>query len=194
MSSHKPSASSVVERLKAWFDSLGSSKGRPSIAATRAALERVKRELKRKQDELDDLNVGPLPPTEHERLEAKISFLDEALTAALAEKDDLAICLREQTDAHVAKSMALGEAQAELANLREMFESVCRLTWDCEEIDGGYWQDEAERRGLLVLVPADDEFRAAWDQDCMYTWSWSPLAIVAAMQQPASDGDGEVEK
>lgn len=32
--------------------------------------------------------------------------------------------------------------------------------------------DGLVERGLLIEVPADDEYRAEWDSDTMHTWSW----------------------
>lgn len=71
------------------------------------------------------------------------------------------------------------QAERERDNLRELFEHVTRKMWDeTRDLDWDdlqEWQSEAERLGLLVTVPASDEFKAEWGGDTMLSWSWSAL-------------------
>ena len=78
-------------------------------------------------------------------------------------------------------------AEAELRTLREdrdklrgFFEHLALTVWEFCDIDGGEFQDHAVEQGLLVSVPADEQFRAEYDCDTMFTWSWSQLAPDAA--------------
>lgn len=73
------------------------------------------------------------------------------------------------------------EAQLDAANkerdtLRKFFETIARDMWDLDTVDGGDFQDTAERLGLVVLVPADDHFKLEYDGDEMYVWAWNDLA------------------
>lgn len=80
----------------------------------------------------------------------------------------------------------ISELEAEVEKFRTLFESVCRLSWDVGEIDGGDWQDTAADLGLLVEVPGDEAFCADYgDGEMMWTWAWSELAT------PEADGRGE---
>jgi len=66
---------------------------------------------------------------------------------------------------------------AENAKLREFFEAVFEDAWDLCVADGGDLQDTAERLGLIVKVPADEQFKDEYDSDEMFVWSWHPLAL-----------------
>ena len=80
--------------------------------------------------------------------------------------------------------------EAENAKLREFFEVVFKDLWDLHDPDGGDLQDTAERLGLIVKVPADEQFRDEYDGDEMFVWSWSPLATEALSHHlPPDDGD-----
>jgi hypothetical protein len=46
------------------------------------------------------------------------------------------------------------------------------MVWEYGEIDGGFFQEMMEKRGLLVRVPADEAFKAAWDADEMLLPVW----------------------
>ena len=65
---------------------------------------------------------------------------------------------------------------AENAKLREFFEAVFSDIWDLQG-DGFDMQDTAERLGLIVRVPADEQFKDEYDSDEMFVWSWHPLAL-----------------
>jgi len=82
------------------------------------------------------------------------------------------------------KGVVEGE-QDEVGRLRGFFEHLSLTVWEFCDIDGGEFQDRAVEQGLLVSVPADEQFKAEYDCDEMYTWSWSPLAIDRAR------GEGE---
>ena len=79
----------------------------------------------------------------------------------------------------------LAEREAEVKVLRGFFEHMALDVWELTDIDGGDFQDRAVEQGLLVTVPADDQFKAEYDCDEMYTWSWSPLALT-----PEENNDG----
>jgi hypothetical protein len=40
------------------------------------------------------------------------------------------------------------------------------------DIDGGDAQDKAQELGLIIEVPADEEFRAEYDSDTMFVLAW----------------------
>ena len=67
--------------------------------------------------------------------------------------------------------------RAENAKLRDFFEAVFEDAWDLCVADGGDLQDTAERLGLIVKVPADEQFKDEYDSDEMFVWSWHPLAL-----------------
>jgi hypothetical protein len=70
----------------------------------------------------------------------------------------------------------LAELEKDRENLRGLIEHALLDVWQGSDIDGGGFQDEAERRGLIVEVPASEEIRAEFETDVMFTWAWSPLA------------------
>lgn len=45
--------------------------------------------------------------------------------------------------------------------------------WEGGDIDGGDFQSEMIERGILVEVPASQEFKDEWDTDVMYVVAWS---------------------
>ena len=71
------------------------------------------------------------------------------------------------------------DERTENTRLREFFEAMAKDVWDLHTIDGGNFQDAAEKLGLIVRVPADEQFKAEWDADEMFVWSWHPLATEA---------------
>ena len=71
---------------------------------------------------------------------------------------------------------AIETAEKENAELRDAFEWATRQVWEGCDIDGGGFQDEMVKRGLLVEVPADDAFIEEFDAEFMYVLRWSPLA------------------
>ena len=102
--------------------------------------------------------------------------------------------LREWKEDATGALINAGKAYAELftenAKLREFFEVVFKDLWDLHDPDGGDLQDTAERLGLIVKVPADEQFRDEYDGDEMFVWSWSPLATEALSHHlPPDDGD-----
>lgn len=66
--------------------------------------------------------------------------------------------------------------RAERDNLRQFFEAMALDVWNQGDIDGAECQERAVAQGLLVEVPADEAFKAEYDRDTMFTWSWSALA------------------
>ena len=76
------------------------------------------------------------------------------------------------------------ELEGEITKLREFFEAVFRDVWDLHDPDGGDLQDTAERLGLIVRVPADEQFRDEYDADEMFVWVWHPLAAEALKHHP----------
>lgn len=72
---------------------------------------------------------------------------------------------------------ALRKAEAEVGRLREFAEyALGQCSWGWNIPDGGSMQDKAEKLGLIVKVPADENFRAEYDSDEMFVCAWSPLA------------------
>ena len=71
--------------------------------------------------------------------------------------------------------------EAREANLMQFFEAVFSDEWDIA--DGGDLQDTAEALGLLVRVPADEQFRDEWGADEMLVWSWHPLARLDSKEE-----------
>ena len=79
-----------------------------------------------------------------------------------------------------------GERDAdEVTRLREFFQCMAHDVWGFGDLDGGDFHDYAVRQGLLVSVPADEDFEAEWGSDEMMVFSWSQLAIDRAR------GEGE---
>ena len=70
----------------------------------------------------------------------------------------------------------LVKAEAERDELREVMETLAQIVWDGCDIDGGDFQDLLEKKGLLVTVPASEEFASEFDTDTMFALKWSPLA------------------
>jgi len=65
----------------------------------------------------------------------------------------------------------------EIERLRQFFEAMAADVWDLHTIDGGDFQDTAEKLGLIVRVPASEEFREEFGADEMLVWSWNQLAL-----------------
>ena len=84
----------------------------------------------------------------------------------------------------------LEEAKAQIEELakdqskhRELFEHVTHALWEFTgDIEWSDWQDKAEELGLLVSVPASEDFKAEWEADEMFVWAWSEAATDAAMK------------
>ena len=70
----------------------------------------------------------------------------------------------------------LREVESEVERLRKFFERIANDQWGFSDVDGGDFQDYAVDLGLLVSVPANEQFKADWDAEEMYVLSWSPLA------------------
>jgi hypothetical protein len=69
----------------------------------------------------------------------------------------------------VPRNDRIEELEAEVQTLRSALE------WACGG-DSGYefnetW-DGLVHRGLLVEVPASDEYRSEWESDTMWVWRW----------------------
>ena len=65
----------------------------------------------------------------------------------------------------------------ECEKLRTFFERMGHEVWGYSEPDAGDFHEYAVEQGLLVPVPADEEFKAEWGAEEMYVFSWSPLAL-----------------
>ncbi len=57
---------------------------------------------------------------------------------------------------------------------RAALEEFAQRAWEGYDIDGGDFQEIMVKHGLMVEVPADEEFRAEWDCDTMFVLSWTP--------------------
>jgi hypothetical protein len=83
---------------------------------------------------------------------------------------------REELDAeHKARKAivaALRAAEQREARLREALEWIAFTAWDHLHIDGGDFQDEMVRRGIMVEVPASDEMRDEYGVETMYALAW----------------------
>ena len=65
------------------------------------------------------------------------------------------------------------ELEADRDKLRSIIESCCECVWDGCDIDGGDFQDWLVADGLLVEVPASEDFAAEWGEDAtMYSLVW----------------------
>lgn len=81
------------------------------------------------------------------------------------------------TASHKAEVDALRE---ERDLLRAFVEMVCREgIWEGLDYSGADAQDWLEEHGLLVKVPADEQFREEWDADTMLALAWSDYARAA---------------
>ena len=82
----------------------------------------------------------------------------------------------------------IDELRAERDNLRGMFESITDELWlDLKDIDWCDWQEEAKRRGLIVVVTTTDpDFIGEWDSDQMLVYAWSDAA-----REGESDGKND---
>jgi len=74
-------------------------------------------------------------------------------------------------DALAALSEGEGERE-EVQRLRSALEWIGQKVWDGGDVDGGHWQDEMAKRGILVEVPAGERFREEYDCDTMFTFYW----------------------
>jgi len=108
----------------------------------------------------------------------------------MGERDVLERLAESRVDAQAlglhAASVAMGEAAAEITRLRKAFQWCC---WDSQGFNGFEFQDEMERRGLLVPVPASPEFRDEYDADTILVWEWDELASRRA-EEAERGGEG----
>ncbi len=82
----------------------------------------------------------------------------------------------------------LDEARRQNEKLRE-FVAFCMRegSWMGGDIDGGDAQDKAEELGLIVEVPADQEFRDEYDSDTMLVLAWrTPSQSAATAEESKS--------
>lgn len=91
----------------------------------------------------------------------------------LDESERQAETLQEWVDALMDENASLID---ERNRLREAVENVMFDEWGYRESEAPDMQDELTRLGLLVEVPADEDFKREWDADTMLTFAWSPLA------------------
>ena len=82
--------------------------------------------------------------------------------------------IAELEDPHYTKGLLarIAEMEAEQEPLRAALEKICSDVWGYSDIDGGEVQDYLEASGLLVEVPASDDFRAEYDCDTMFQLRW----------------------
>jgi len=69
----------------------------------------------------------------------------------------------------------LAERDAEVGKLHEFFARMAHEVWGFTDPDAGDFHDHAVEQGLLVPVPASEEFKAEWGSDEMMVFSWSTL-------------------
>ena len=62
--------------------------------------------------------------------------------------------------------------RAEIQKLRDALQWCAQHAWEGGDIDGGDFQSEMIERGILVEVPASQEFKDEWDTDVMYVMAW----------------------
>lgn len=66
----------------------------------------------------------------------------------------------------------IGVLKEQLALLREAMEWAIQYHFEWGSMDSGDWQNELERRGLLVEVPATEEIRNEFETDVMLVPAW----------------------
>jgi hypothetical protein len=124
----------------------------------------------------DDLRNEFEETLKHERGEALNDALDvlaELMPGHRVYTPEAIVTMRDHERKVTAELRTLREDRDKL---RGFFEHLALTVWQFCDIDGGEFQDCAVEQGLLVSVPADEEFKAEFDCDVMYTWSWSSLA------------------
>ena len=67
---------------------------------------------------------------------------------------------------------ALAKRDAEIKNLKAALEWCSEIVFAGMDIDGGDFQDEMVRLGLLIAVPASEQQKAEYDVDEMLDWVW----------------------
>ncbi len=77
------------------------------------------------------------------------------------------------------------DPEEEVQNLRECLDWLCQQSWEGGDIDGGVFQDGLERMGILVRVPATQQFREEWDADEMLIQRWKEKEIRAVLELEA---------
>jgi len=98
---------------------------------------------------------------------------------AIAEIERLEMMVEHEHEGHQLAVDAENKTGAENAKLRQFFETIAKDVWDLHTVDGGDFQDTAERLGLIVRVPADEQFKEEYGSDEMFVWAWNPLATEA---------------
>lgn len=136
-------------------------------------------DLRRVHNELGPA-AADLIESQAQRIENQLDALAVVKTANAELKRQLYETQKSDTAWQAKASLMKAELatlRAERDKLRQFLESMAHDAWGLpDEIDGGDFQDRAVEQGLLVQVPADEAFKAEYDCDMMYTWSWSPLA------------------
>lgn len=80
------------------------------------------------------------------------------------------------------------ESGGEVGRLREALRWCPEAAWEGSSIEGYDFQDMMIAAGLMVEVPADEDFRAEWDTDTMYTLAWSDLGRAALDGRATEEG------
>ena len=98
--------------------------------------------------------------------------------------DEIPVSMAETLKEHVEQcpKHPMSALKAEVERLREEREEARDVLrwhmgeiWDGSSVDGFEFQDELEKRGLIVEVEASQEIRDEFDTDVMYVWKWSDL-------------------
>ena len=63
--------------------------------------------------------------------------------------------------------------RAEIQQLRDALLWCAAQAWEGNDIDGGDFQNEMIERGIMVEVPASQEFKDEHLSDHMYVMAWS---------------------
>jgi hypothetical protein len=118
--------------------------------------------------------------------EREIGLLADQLTTMREGAAELSELWIKETRDNTVLRARVAELEGERGKLREF---VQEITPDngCADVDGGDFHDAAERLGLLVTVPADEDFKAEFDADTMNVWAWLLLATPdakAASEEP----------
>jgi hypothetical protein len=104
-------------------------------------------------------------------------LVDKALKAecrhAIANDEHLEKALVAREAARASLLSAIRVLETERDKARE-FVAFCITDGSFQglDIDGGDAQDKAQELGLIIEVPADEEFRAEYDSDTMFVLAW----------------------
>lgn len=66
-------------------------------------------------------------------------------------------------------------AMAERDEARKALEWCAEQVFEGCDIDGGGFQDEMVKRGIMVSEPAPDDYKAEWDADEWFVLAWKAI-------------------